>query len=331
MFGKQTLPPHELITLTKEQQGVAAEQPPAGPHARPVQRFGRLTGFVLVTIALVLCFSIPLYHLVQFAVTAEFHSYILLVPFVSLYLAWLERQSLSRHSEPVRKLAVLPLAAGTMVLAGYWLAVHATSKLADGDSLALITLSFVLFFLGACFLFLGKETLQAVAFPIGFLVFMVPFPVFLHNWIVAFLQHGSAATAYGLFRLSGTPIFRYDMEFQLPGFSMEVAPECSGIQSSLVLFLTSLVAGHLFLRTPWKRAVLILAVIPLGILRNGFRIFTIGQLCVRLGPEMIHSPIHRRGGPVFFALSLVPFFLLLIVLWKSDQVREKIKPKHLGV
>ena len=264
MFGKQTLPPHELITLTKEQQGVAAEQPPAGPHARPVQRFGRLTGFVLVMIALVLCFSIPLYHLVQFAVTAEFHSYILLVPFVSLYLAWLERQSLSRHSESVRKLAVLPLTAGTMVLAGYWLAVHATSKLADGDSLALIALSFVLFFLGACFLFLGKETLQAIAFPIGFLVFMVPFPVFLHNWIVAFLQHGSAATAYGLFRLSGTPIFRYDMEFQLPGFSMEVAPECSGIQSSLVLFLTSLVAGHLFLRTPWKRAVLVLAVIPLG-------------------------------------------------------------------
>ena len=325
------MPPHELITLTKEQQGVAAEQPLAGPHARPVQWFGRLTGFVLVTVALVLCFSLPLYHLVQLAVTAEFHSYILLVPFVSLYLAWLERQRLSRHSEPVRKLAVLPLTAGAMVLAGYWLTVHATSKLADGDSLGLITLSFVLFYLGACCLFLGKETLQAIAFPIGFLVFMVPIPVFLSNWIVAILQHGSAATAYGMFRLSGTPVFRYDMDFQLPGFSMEVATECSGIQSSLVLFLTSLVAGHLFLRTPWKRAVLILAVIPLGILRNGFRIFTIGQLCVRLGPEMIHSAIHRQGGPVFFVLSLVPFFLLLIVLWKSDCVREKINPKHLGV
>jgi exosortase C (VPDSG-CTERM-specific) len=272
----------------------------------------------------------PLYRLVQFAVTAQFHSYILLVPFVSLYLAWLKREGLSRHSDPVRKLAVVPLTAGAVVLAGYWLAVHATSKLADGDSLALITLSFVLFVLGAGCLFLGKETLQTIAFPIGFLVFMVPIPVFLSNWIMALLQHGSAATAYGLFRLSGTPVFRYDMEFQLPGFSMEVAPECSGIQSSLVLFLTSLLAGHLFLRTPWKRAVLILAVIPLGILRNGFRIFTIGQLCMRLGPEMIHSPIHRQGGPVFFALSLMPFFLLLIVLWKSDQVGEKIKPKHLG-
>jgi exosortase C (VPDSG-CTERM-specific) len=321
----------QLTSLANEQHGVAAQQSAVRRSGRPVKRFGPFGRFVLVTVALVLCFSKPLYHLMQFAVAVEFHSYILLVPFVSFYLVWLKRQSLSHHSEPVRTLAVLPLAAGAMVLAGYWYAVHATSKLADGDSVALITLSFVLFFLGDCLLFLGKETLQAIAFPIGFLVFMVPIPVFLSNWVVALLQHGSAAIAYGLFRLSGTPVFRYDMEFQLPGFSMQVAPECSGIQSSLVLFLTSLLAGHLFLRTPWKRAVLILAVIPLGILRNGFRIFTIGQLCARLGPEMIRSPIHRHGGPLFFVLFLAPFFLLLVVLYKSDRVREKRNPKQLGV
>jgi len=314
----------------KEKHGVAASQSSAKWTGKPIKRFGPLARFVLVTAALVLCFSMPLYRLVQFAVTAQFHSYIILVPFVSLYLVWLKRQSLPPHSEPVRKLAALPLVAGTIVLAGHWLAVHFAVRLTDVDSLALTTFSFVLFFVGACYLFLGKETLRTMAFPIGFLVFMVPFPAFLSNWIGAFLQHGSAIAAYGLFRLSGTPVFRHDMEFQLPGFSMEVAPECSGIQSSLALFLTSLLAGHLFLRTPWKRAVLILAVIPLGILRNGLRIFTIGQLCVHISPEMIHSNIHVRGGPVFFALSLVPFSLLLVVLHKSDRVTGKIKPKQTG-
>jgi len=77
-------------------------------------------------------------------------------------------------------------------------------------------------------------------------------------------------------------------------------------------------------------AVVVLFVIPLAILRNGFRIFTIGQLCVHLGSEMIHSPIHRRGGPLFFALSLVPFFLLLFLLWKSDRRRERVKPRTRG-
>ena len=104
-----------------------------------------------------------------------------------------------------------------------------------------------------------------------------------------------------------------------------VAEECSGIHSSLVLFITSLLAGRLLLRTPWRRAVLTLAIIPLAIARNGFRVFTIAELCVHVSPDMINAWIHRRGGPVFFALSLVPFFALLLLLRKSELREEKIK------
>jgi len=85
-------------------------------------------------------------------------------------------------------------------------------------------------------------------------------------------------------------------------------------------------AGYLFLSTPWKRAILVGVVLPLGILRNAFRIFTIGQLCVRIGPEMFDSPLHRRGGPLFFALSLVPLLLLLWYFAKSDARRKTKSP-----
>ena len=64
---------------------------------------------------------------------------------------------------------------------------------------------------------------------------------------------------------------------------------------------------------------LVAFVIPLGILRNGFRVFVIGMLCVYVGPHMIDSPIHHRGGPVFFTLSLVPLFLLLWWLRRGEQ------------
>jgi hypothetical protein len=60
-------------------------------------------------------------------------------------------------------------------------------------------------------------------------------------------------------------------------------------------------------------------VIPLAILRNGLRIFIIGQLCVRVSPGMIDSYVHRHGGPIFFAMSLIPFFLLLVILRKSES------------
>jgi exosortase/archaeosortase family protein len=105
----------------------------------------------------------------------------------------------------------------------------------------------------------------------------------------------------------------------LPNIALRVAQECSGIRSSWVLFITSVLASYLFLRSPWRRAVLVLFIFPLAILRNGFRIMVIGLLCVHIGPEMIHSIIHRRGGPLFFALSLIPLFLLPWWLWRGER------------
>jgi exosortase C (VPDSG-CTERM-specific) len=302
---------------------VSAQELSPKPGGRPLWCFSRLGGFILTTFALVLCFSRPLYDLVRFAISSELYSHIVLIPFISAYLVWVKRQTLPPPSTPARSWAVFFLAAGLAVIAGFWIAVLSGSKLARVDSLALTTFSFLLLFGGVCGLFLGKQTLRAIAFPLGFLVFMAPFPLLVLTWMETVLQHASAVAAYAFFKISGMPVFNDGLVFMLPGFNMEVAPECSGIHSSLALFITSLLAGYFFLRTPWKRAALTLAVIPLAVLRNGLRIFTIGQLCVRISPEMIHSPIHRRGGPMFFVLSLVPFFLLLIILMKSERLGRK--------
>jgi exosortase/archaeosortase family protein len=114
-------------------------------------------------------------------------------------------------------------------------------------------------------------------------------------------------------------MLRQGLEFLLPGITIRVAQECSGYNSSCALFLVSLVAGHMFLKSPWKRTWLALAVLPLAILRNGFRITTIALLCVHVGPHMIDSPIHHRGGPIFFALSLIPFFAFLWLLRRLER------------
>ena len=214
-----------------------------------------------------------------------------------------------------------------LVLIAYWLILRPRLKLMEDDYLALMVVAFLLCFLGVCCLFWGKDTLRAIAFPLGMLIFMVPIPAFAMPPIDSFLQQGSAAAAQGFFSMSGTPFLRNGLIFQLPGINIQVAPECSGIQSSLVLLITGLVASYLFLRTPWKRGLLTLFMIPLGLLRNGFRVFTIGELCVHIGPQMIDSPIHHKGGPIFFALSLIPLFILLVVLQKSERARGKSKLK----
>ncbi len=279
--------------------------------------------FLAVLAGLFLCFGPSLYRLTLFAAESELYSYILLMPFVSVYLAWCKRQSVPALSKPARGLAAICAAAGSAVLAIYWLVDRAAAVLTVEDRLAFTTFSFFLYFLGACCFFLGKQTLRSLVFSLGLLVFIVPFPATLMKGIETFLQHGSALVAEGLFSLTGTTFLREGLLFHLPGISIEVAPECSGIHSSLVLFITSLVAGYFFLRSPIKRTALTLAVVPLALLRNGFRIFTIGQLCIHIGPEMINSPIHRRGGPLFFGLSLIPFLLLLYLFQRAERVKGR--------
>jgi len=313
--------------MTNDSQPKPGVQPQAQCLEPAKPAAWQLRNFVLATLGLVLVFAKPLWDLMQFARHSEFHSYILLIPFISVYLAWLKRGSFPVCSQPARKTASKFLMAGTVVLAAYWLFLRSRLKLTEDDYLAVMMISFLLFFLGICGLFLGKEMLRATAFPLGMLIFMVPIPAFAMPSIDSFLQHGSAAAAQAFFSLSFTPFLRNGLVFQLSDITLQVAPECSGIQSSMVLLITGLVAGCLFLRRPWNRALLAMLMIPLGLLRNGFRVFTIGELCVHIGPQMINSPVHHKGGPIFFALSLIPLFILLVVLQRAERARGKSELK----
>jgi exosortase len=122
-----------------------------------------------------------------------------------------------------------------------------------------------------------------------------------------------------MMKVSGLPAIQDGLVFFLPGFTIKVAQECSGIRSTLVLFITSLIAGYLLLRRPRDRTILAIAIVPLAILRNGFRIFSLAWLSVEVNPDIIDSALHHRGGPIFFALSLIPLFLLLLFLRKLEK------------
>jgi exosortase C (VPDSG-CTERM-specific) len=212
--------------------------------------------------------------------------------------------------------AVLGFAAGGAIIASYW---AGWWQLGTQDYLSVMTLAFLCCFWGLCLAILGAGLSGQIAFPLAFLLFAVPMPMSWMNHIDTFFQYTSAAAAEGFFKVAFEPVLRDGLNLQLSGFGLRVAPECSGIHSTLVLLMTSFLASYLFLRRFWSRAILVLAVVPLAILRNGFRIFVVGWLCVHISPSMIHAPIHRHGGPVFFALSLVPFFLLLLFLRKRDS------------
>jgi len=286
---------------------------------RPSFSTAQFRNFIWAAVVLTIVFAVPLWRLFTNAIHDDLFSYIPLMPFVALYLASTLKPELPSHSSPARGLAIFFFVISVAAMAGYFALVRAATPETVWNSLALSTLAWVLCIAGAGCWFLGAATMRSLVYPFCLLLFMIPFPVFVRDYLEMALQNGSAVVADWMFALVGTPVFRAGTLFRLPDMSFHVAPECSGIHSTWILFITSLVAGRIILSRPWKRAVLCLVIIPLALLRNAFRICVIGELCVHIGPQMIDSPIHHRGGPIFFILSLVPFFLLLYFLRKTER------------
>jgi exosortase len=121
----------------------------------------------------------------------------------------------------------------------------------------------------------GARTFQSLLLPLCFLFMMVPIPGFALDRIVEFLQQQSAFTARIMFRAIGVPVIQDEIMLFIPNLHIEVARECSSIRSSLILVVCTMVLAHLFLRSWWRKSLLVLAAIPLSVAKNGLRIVTI--------------------------------------------------------
>ncbi len=280
---------------------------------------GGLRRFAWFSGALVLAYGWILFQLARYAAGTELHSHILLIPFVSAWLVRQEPRIWPAECRASTGAAAVFALTGALALGWGLVTGQGPEALSHNDWLAVMVFSFLCFLAAGAFFLLGWNWIKVVLFPAAFLLFMIPLPDAAVNSIEHFLMAVSAEAVDVFYSLAGIPYLRDDQVFQLPGITLVVAQECSGIRSSWVLVITSLVASYLFLRSPWRRAVLVGLVIPLGILRNGFRVLVLGWLCVHEGPHMIDSDIHHKGGPIFFALSLIPLFLMLWWLRRGES------------
>jgi exosortase C (VPDSG-CTERM-specific) len=283
--------------------------------------------FLIAAVVIIACFAKPIARLARFAFTEDLFSYVILVPLISGYFVWIRREEFFRESEGIRWPALFPVLACLGLLEAARQIMAAGGKNAAINVLALHMLSFCCLLWSGSIYFLGLKRMRVFAFPALFLVFLAPIPPAILDAAETVLQHASAHTAAALIKLSNIPIYQSGLELQMPGIVLSVAKECSGIRSTLVLFIASLVGGNLLLRRSWTRCALALLVIPLGILRNAFRILVLAMLCVRVDLSYIHSPIHKRGGPLFFILSLIPFGIALFLMRRIENRKRSQAPE----
>jgi exosortase len=259
-----------------------------------------------------------LWALIDLATHNSTASHVILVPFVSVALICLDHQSIFLSVRSSR------LGGGSVILVGAGLAFFANLLRMTGTPNAAMTvgvLALVVLWVGGFLLFYGRSASRAALFPLLFLVFMIPIPKALLDGATLLLKTGSTVGADVLFGLSGTPYHRQGFTFSLPTLVIEVGDECSGIRSSIALLLTTLLAGHRLLTSPWKKTLLVLAAVPVAVIKNAVRIVTLTLLAAHVDPGFLTGQLHHEGGIVFYLLALVILAPVLAVLRRSELKR----------
>jgi len=275
--------------------------------------------FALCILVVIVAMAGPLWSLMDYALDREntHASQIVLIPFISVALIYINRQNIFRetHLSVLSALPLLVLGVGLMI-AGRTLG----ASLEEGNYLSLMASSAVILWLGFFLLFFGTTAFRAAIFPLLFMVFFIPIPTAILNIIVAILQRGSSEIAFVILKLTGTPVLKESANvIRLPDLVIQVAPECSGIRSGISMVISGLLAGHLFLRTIWRRSILVIVAIPVLLFKNALRISTLAYLAVHVDQRILTSQLHREGGIPFFVLGLLLLYPVLAILIRSEK------------
>ncbi len=225
------------------------------------------------------------------------HGYI--VPFVSAYLIWERRTDLSSLSVVPHIGGVLLLLAGVLM----FILGHVGAELFLGRFSMLLVLSGLALFL------LGKDYLRLLAFPISFLIFMIPLPAIIFNSIAFPLQLFAAKVSTFIISAIGIPVLRDGNIIQLAYTTLEVAEACSGIRSLVTILTLATIYTYFINKKKWKHVVIVLSAIPIAIITNSVRVTVTAILAQYFGEGAAEGFYHSFEGWFMF---IVAFSLLLL-------------------
>ena len=291
-------------------------EPPSADTRSPFARFlapGLLFGAIAAAYT-------PLWLLIAGIVHQESYSFVPIIPFISAYFAFRNRQKLPFEKKRASWSGFAAIGAAIFLyLAG------CLPPCTDYPVLpaTLLSLSCLASIVGGSALVWGWQTVRHHLFPVLFLLFAVPLPPIILGAITSYLQYGSTEVVNLIFMASGMAYIRDGCTFHFPAMTIYIAEECSGIRSTIALVIITVLAGQISLHSPWRKLILAIWVLPVSLIKNGIRIATLSFLANYVDPKYItDSILHHQGGFVFYAISLVFIFAVLAIL----RFTEKKKP-----
>ena len=148
------------------------------------------------------------------------------------------------------------------------------------------------------------RTCAMLAFPMAFLLLMIPIPAIIFNQIAFPLQ--LLASRVRRERRCSWQAFRCcarATSSSSPTRTLEVAEACSGIRSLISLLTLGIVYGYFTDPRRWVRLMIAASTIPIAIVANGVRVAGTGILAHYYGAEAAQGFFHTFSGWLVFVLA----------------------------
>jgi exosortase len=266
---------------------------------------GQLAAVTLVLGALLVVYWPVITGLVRDWSTDDNYSHGFFIVPLALYFAWERRAAIA--AAPVRPslLGVVAVAVSLLLLVAGLL----------GAELFLSRVAILGTITGAVLFLFGWPMLRVVAFPLAFMLLMIPLPAIIFNKIAFPLQLVASHVGEYSVRSLDIPILREGNVLILANATLEVAEACSGIRSLVSLFTLGIVFGYFVDRRAWVRAVIALSAIPVAILANGLRVASAGIAAHNYGAAGVEGLFHEFSGWVVFVVA----FLMMLAIQRLLQ------------
>jgi len=241
----------------------------------------------------------------------SYYSHGFLVPLISGFFVWCRRDAFQQDKrEPSNLgLVVLGLSLVIYLVAQVWQAYHVSA------------FTLILLLAGLALYFLGKEATLRIAFPLAFLLFMIPLPFI--NQLSPTLESFTATVSTAVVHLLGIPATNFGSQIQLPNSSFVVGAACSGLNSMVALATLVVVFIYILEGSRLGKIILLIMAIPLALVANLFRVSSILVIAHLFGAEAGLRYFHDYSSLVLFLLA----FLLLVLVSRlvgCSEIRRDI-------
>jgi len=243
---------------------------------------------------------VVLYHsvileLVHDWIVDENYSHGFLIPLVSAYMIW-------RHRERIRSLPRVSSGAGLFLIVGGLLLFMVASIAVEyfTQRLSLLIVG------GGLILYLGGRRVAGVtAFPLIYLLFMIPVPYVIYYSTSFPLELLASRLTTAVVGLLGIPIVRSGNILQLESTTLQVVDACSGLRSLISLSALAAAMAYLTQRTLVTGVVLFVSSVPVAIGANVLRLTVTAILASLYGERVAQGFLHQFSGILVFAFAII--------------------------